>query len=167
MTIVTESAVRVPVLFIRITSSLNQGPLALIAAVTVTPPLPPPPSPTVRLIGVVRVKPPPVPVTVIVAAPSGAALDTERVRILLAPVAGFGLKLAVTPAGNPLALNVTPPVNPPLRVTVIVLVPLAPRLIVRLGGLPESAKSGVCASLTVRPTVALRVSPPPVPVTVI
>jgi hypothetical protein len=121
----------------------------------------------VRLTGVVRVRPPPVPVTVIVAAPSAAALDTERVRTLLAPVAGFVLKFAVTPAGNPLALNVTPPVKPPLRVTVIVLVPLAPRATVRLVGLAESAKSGVCASLTVRPTGVVRVRPPPVPVTVI
>src|SRR5262249_18102134 len=59
------------------------------------------------------------------------------------PVAGFVPKLAVTPVGNPLALNVTSPVKPPLRVIVIALVPLAPRLTVRLAGLPESAKSGV------------------------
>src|SRR5688572_18074148 len=84
ITIVTESAVRTPVLFNRTACSLNQGPLAFTAAVTVTPPLPPPPSFTVRLTGVVRVRPPPAPVTVIVAAPSGAALDTERVRTLLA-----------------------------------------------------------------------------------
>src|SRR5262245_54027670 len=88
ITIVTESEVIVPVLFRLITSSLYQGPLALIAAVTVTPPLPPPPSPTVRLTGVVRVRPPLVPVTVIAAAPSVAEPDTERVKILLAPVAG-------------------------------------------------------------------------------
>jgi hypothetical protein len=166
MTIVTDSEVRTPVLSSRIASSLYQGPLALTAAVTVTPPLPPPPSLTVRLTGVVRVNAPLVPVTLIVAAPSGAALDTERVRTLLPPVAGLGLKFAVTPAGSPLALNVTPPVNPPLRVTAIVLVPLAPRLTVRLAGLAEMAKSGVCASLTVRPTVAVRVRVPPLPVIV-
>jgi hypothetical protein len=104
---------------------------------------------------------------VIVAAPSVAAPDTERVRTLLAPVAGLGLKLAPTPAGSPLALNVTAPVKPPVRVIAIVLVPLAPRVTVRLGGLAETAKSGVCTSLTVRPTVAPCVSPPPIPVTVI
>jgi hypothetical protein len=98
---------------------------------------------TVRLIGVVRVNPPPVPVTVTVAAPSVAAPDADRVRTLLLPVAGLALKLAVTPLGNPLALNVTPLLKPPLRVIVTVLVPLAPRLTVMLAGLAESEKSGV------------------------
>jgi hypothetical protein len=98
---------------------------------------------TVRLIGVDRVSPPPVPVTVTVAAPSVAVLDADRVRTLLLPVTGLTLKLAVTPAGNPLALNETELVKPPVRVIVIVLVPLAPRLTVRLAGLAESAKSGV------------------------
>jgi hypothetical protein len=77
------------------------------------------------------------------AVPSVAALDAVNVRTLLSPVAGFGAKLGVTPVGKPLALNVTPAVKPPVRVMVIVLVPLAPRLIVRLEGLAESAKSGV------------------------
>src|SRR5262245_54766493 len=142
MTIVTESAVITPVLSSRTASSLYQGVLELIAFVTVTPPLPPP-SFTVRLTVVVRVRLPPVPVTVIVAAPSVAVLDAASVRTLLLPVAGFGLGVAVTPAGNPLALNVTPPVKPPVRVIVIVLAPVAPRLIVRLAGEADSEKSGV------------------------
>jgi hypothetical protein len=116
---------------------------------------------------VVRVRPPPVPVTVIVAAPSVAVLDAVRVRTLLPPVAGLGLAPAVTPAGKPLALNDTPAVNPPVRAMLIVLVPLAPRLIVRLGGLAERVKSGVATSFTVRPIATLRDRPPPVPVTVI
>src|SRR5215475_5943680 len=120
----------------------------------VTPPLPPP-APTVRPTVVVRVRLPPVPVTVIVAAPSVAVLDADRVRTLLPAVAGFGLKLAVTPVGNPLALKVTPPVKPPVRVIVTVLVPLAPRFIAMLAGPAESVKSGVCTSLTVRPTVVV------------
>ena len=139
----------------------------MIAFVIVTPPLPPPPSFTVRLTVVDRDRLPPAPVTVIVAAPSVAVLDTARVRTLLLPVAGFGLKLGVTPAGAPLALNVTPPVKPPVRVIVIVLVPLAPRLIVKLAGLAESVKSGVCTSLTMRLNGIFRVRPPPVPVMVI
>src|SRR5215475_9978142 len=93
--IVIESAVRAPVLSRRIASSLYQGLLALIAAVTVTPPLPPTASLTVRMTVVIRNRPPPVPDTVIGAAPSGAALDTDRVRTLLAPVTGFVLKPAV------------------------------------------------------------------------
>jgi hypothetical protein len=106
-------------------------------------------------------------VTVIVAAPSVAVLDAVRVRTLLPPVAGLGLKPAVTPAGKLLALNVTPAVNPPVRAMLIVLVPLAPRLIVRLGGLAESVKSGVATAFTMRPIDTMRDRPPPVPVTVI
>src|SRR5262245_31199007 len=146
--------------------SLNQGPFELITGVTVTPPVPPPASFTVRLIDVVRVRPPPVPVTVTVAAPRVAALVAVNVNTLLVPVAGFEPKLALTPLGNPLALKVTPPVKPPVRVTVIVLVPLAPRVTVRLVGLAVSEKSGVCAWPTVRLIVVVRVRPPPVPVTV-
>src|SRR5262249_36103542 len=141
-----------------------QGLLALIAAVTVTPPLPLSAF-TVRLIGVVRVRPPPVPVTVIVAAPIVAALDAERVSTLLPPVADVGLKFADTPLGNPLALKATLPVKPPVLVMAIVLVPLDPRLMARLGGLGDREKSGVGASFTVRPRAMLRVRPPPVPVT--
>jgi hypothetical protein len=99
---------------------------------------------TVRLIVVVRDKPPPVPVTVTVAAPRVAALDAASVSALLVPVVEVGLKLAVTPLGNPLALNPTLLVNPFRRVTVIALVPLAPRFTVRLVGLAESVKSGFC-----------------------
>jgi hypothetical protein len=138
----------------------------LITGVTVTPPVPPPPSFTVRLIVVVRVRPPPVPVTVIVAGPSVAVLDVARVITLLVPGASVGLKLAVTPLGNPLTLNATLPVKPPVRVMVIVLVPLAPRLTVRLVGFGESVKSGVGGWFTVRLIVAVRDRPPPVPVTV-
>src|SRR5262245_20545486 len=168
MTIVTESAVRGAVLFSRTASSLYQGELELIAAVTVTPPLPPPPpSFTVRPTVVVRVIFPPAPVTVNVTAPSVAVLDAERVKTLLPAVPGFGLKLAVTPAGAPLALNVTPPVKPPVRVIVIVLVPLEPRLIVKLAGLADSVKSGGCTSLTVRLNGMVLAKPPPVPVMLI
>jgi hypothetical protein len=121
---------------------------------------------TVRLMGILRVKPPPEPVIVTVAGPVVAAPDAAKVRTLEFPVADVGLKLAVTPAGNPLAPNATPPVKPPLRVMAIVLIPLAPRFIVRLAGLAASAKSGVACALTVRLIVVVRVSPPPVPVTV-
>jgi hypothetical protein len=121
---------------------------------------------TVRLMGTLCVRPPPEPVTVTVAGPVVAALDAAKVRTLEFPVAEAGLKLAATPAGNPLALNATPPVNPPLRVIVIVLIPLAPRSIDRLAGLAASEKSGVGCELTVRLIVVARVSPPPAPVMV-
>ncbi len=92
---------------------------------------------------VVRVRLPPVPVMVTVAGPSAAVLEAVKVRTLLVPDAEAGLKLAVTPVGNPLAPRATLLVKPPVRVTVIELVPLAPRLIVRLDGFAEREKSGV------------------------
>jgi hypothetical protein len=63
---------------------------------------------------------------VTVAAPRVAALDAVRVNALLVPVVEGGLKLAVTPVGNPPALSATLLAKPPVRAIVIVLVPLAP-----------------------------------------
>ena len=81
---------------------------------------------TVRFIVTVRVKPPPIPVTVTVAGPIAATLDADKVSALLFAVVDAGERLAETPLGNPLALSATLPVNPPVRVIVIVLIPLAP-----------------------------------------
>jgi len=63
---------------------------------------------------------------VTVADPAVAAPDAVSVSALLVPVVEAGLKLAVTPLGNPLAASATLLVKPPLRVIVIVLAPLAP-----------------------------------------
>ena len=93
------------------------------------------------MIVVVRVRPPPVPVTVTVAAPRVAALEAVNVNTLLVPVAGFEPKLALTPLGNPLALKATLSVKPPVRVTVIALFAVKPR--VKFVGVAESAKSGL------------------------
>jgi len=98
---------------------------------------------TVRRIVVVRVSPPPVPVIVTLAGPVVAVLEAARVSMLLFPVVEAGLNAAVTPDGNPLAARATLLVKPPLRVIAIVLVPFAPRLIVRLEELDESEKLGV------------------------
>ena len=92
---------------------------------------------------VVRVRPPPTPVTVTVAAPGVAVAEAANVNTLLVPVAEAGLNEAVTPLGNPLALNVTALANPPPRVIVIALVPLAPLLTVKLDGAADSVKFGV------------------------
>src|SRR5262249_56293778 len=92
---------------------------------------------------------PPVPVTVTLAIPVAAVADADRVSMLLVPVADAGLNVAVTPLGNPPALKATAEEKPPLRVIVIALVPLAPRLIVRLVGFAESVKfaaSGVAGA---------------------
>jgi hypothetical protein len=79
-------------------------------------------------------------VTVTLVIPNVALLDAVRVIVLLVPVVDVGLNAAVTPLGKPLALKATPAEKPPLRVIVIALVPLAPRLIVRLDGFAESVK---------------------------
>jgi hypothetical protein len=71
-------------------------------------------------------------------------LDAVRVRTELVPVVVVvaGLKLAVTPVGNPVALKATVPANPPVRVIVMVLVPLDPVLIARADGEADSEKFG-------------------------
>ena len=111
----------------------------------------------------IRVRLPPAPVTLNDKLPRAAALDAETVITELPPVAGFGLKLTVRPVGK-LALNITPAVKPPVRVMVIVLVPLAPRATFRLVGEADSAKSGVCGWVMFTLIVTVRVRPPPVPV---
>jgi hypothetical protein len=97
---------------------------------------------TVRLIEVARDNDPDAPVTVTTADPSVAVLEAISVSVELAPVVESGLNVAVTPVGSPLALNATLPVKPFRRVMAIALVPLAPRLIVRLAGLLAREKSG-------------------------
>ena len=79
---------------------------------------------------------------VTVAAPRVAVAETARLSVTLFPVVEVGVKVAVTPLGRPLALKATLPVKPPVRVIVMALVPLAPRLTVKLDGLAESEKSG-------------------------
>ena len=77
--------------------------------------------------------------------PVVAAEEAVRVSTLLVPVVVVvaGLKLAVTPEGIPLAEKETALANPPVRVMLIVLVPLAPWLIVKAAGLAASEKLGV------------------------
>ena len=97
---------------------------------------------TVRASVVVAVRLPEVPVMVTVAVPVVAVALAVRVSTLV-PVVGFVPKVAVTPLGNPDAARVTLPVNPFTSVTVMVLVPLPPWVIVRLLGESESVKLGV------------------------
>jgi hypothetical protein len=88
---------------------------------------------TVRVIVVVFVKPPDEPVIVTVAVPVVAVLPVASVNVLVV-VAGFGLNDAVTPLGRPEADKVTLPLNPFCGVTVIVLVPLVPWVMLRTLG---------------------------------
>ena len=56
------------------------------------------------------------PVIVNVKVPLEALLAAFRVRVEEAAAAGLGLKLAVTPLGNPLTLRETLSANPPVPV---------------------------------------------------
>ena len=109
---------------------------------------------TVSASFVVAVKLPDVPVMVTVADPVVAVLLAVSVSTLV-PVVGFVPNAAVTPLGRPDAARVTLPVNPPTSVTVIVLVPLLPWVIVRLLGESDSVKLGVDdpARRLIRPVV--------------
>ena len=78
-----------------------------------------------------------------------------------------GLKLTVTPVGCPVADKATAELNPPEIATVTVDEPLLPCTTGTEVGDPEIVKSGVAAAFTVNMTVAVRIRPPPEPVTVI
>ena len=91
----------------------------------------------VRLIVVVWLRLPDVPVTVTVAEPVAAVLLAVNVKVLV-PVVLVGLKLGVTPDGNPDADRLTLPVKPLTGFTVMVLLPLLPCTMVKLVGEAES-----------------------------
>jgi hypothetical protein len=61
-----------------------------------------------------------VPVTVKTLEPVGAVVATFTVSVEELAVAGFGLKVPVTPVPRPLTENVTGPVNPPVLVMLTV-----------------------------------------------
>jgi len=109
---------------------------------------------TVRASVVDAVKLPEVPVIFTVADPVVAVLLAVSVSTLV-PVVGFVPNAAVTPLGRPDAARVTLPVNPPTSVTVIVLVPLPPCVMVRLLGESDNVKVGVDdpARRLIRPVV--------------
>jgi hypothetical protein len=65
---------------------------------------------------VVRLSAPLTPVMVSTRLPVAAVAVVATVSVELAAVAGLGLKVPVCPVPNPETLNVTPPVNPPVRV---------------------------------------------------
>jgi len=108
-------------------------------------------------------------VTVTVEDPVAAVLLADKVRVEL-PFPGAamdaGLKLAVTPAGNPEADNEIAELNPPVAVVETVVLPEPPWATVRLAGETLKPKSGVAAALIVNETEAVWVFPPPLAVTV-
>jgi len=85
----------------------------------------------------VFVKLPDVPVTVTVTVPVVAVPLAVNVNVLVVAVL-LGLNEAVTPLGRPDADKLTLPLKPFCGVTVMVLVAVAPRTIVKLLGDAES-----------------------------
>lgn len=117
---------------------------------------------TVSAIVVDCVKPVDVPEMVTVEVPVVAAPLAISVSVLVA-VAGFGLNEAVTPPGRPEADRLTFPLKPFCGVTVMVLVPLAACVMLRVLGEDERAKLGAKAAVTVSVTVVELVKLPEVP----
>jgi len=99
------------------------------------------PGVTARAIAVVCVKPPDMPVIVTVTLPVVAVLLAVSVSVLVLVVL-LGLNDAVTPLGRPDADKATLPVKPFCGVTVIVLFPLVPWVMVTLAGAAERLKFG-------------------------
>ena len=120
---------------------------------------------TVRAIAVAFDRLPEAPVMVTVAAPVIAVLLAVSVSVLVV-VAGFVLNDAVTPLGKPDADKLTLPLKPFCGVTVIVLVPAVPCVIVKLLGDDESVKFAAGARLTVRAIAVAFDKLPEVPVMV-
>jgi hypothetical protein len=96
---------------------------------------------TVRAMVAVAVRLPDVPVMVTVLVPAAAALVAAKITALDA-VAGFVAKLAVTPAGSPVAARVTVPVKPPAPATVTVSVALPPAATATVGVTAAMVKLG-------------------------
>jgi len=88
---------------------------------------------------VVLVKPPDIPVMVTEAVPVAAVLLAVSVNVLVLVVV-LGLNDAVTPLGRPDADKLTLPLKPFCGVTVMVLTPLAPCVMLRLLGDAERVK---------------------------
>src|SRR5206468_3874512 len=118
----------------------------------------------VKVKRVVRVTPPPLPVTVMVAGPVGVLAAVVRVRV----VEHVGVqevleKEALAPAGSPEAEKVTACELPETRVAVMVFVTDEP-CVTDLSPPFASEKSN--GAVTVRVKRVVRVTPPPLPVTV-
>jgi hypothetical protein len=96
-----------------------------------------------------------VPVTVMVKVFTGVPVEVTMVRVEDVPVAGLGLNVAVVPEGTPAAFKVTPPVNPPVRVMLIVYVVLPPAGTDCEAGVADSEKSPATAAVTTSVTEAV------------
>src|SRR6266851_4126044 len=106
-----------------------------------------------------------VPVTVTTYVPGAVPKSGETVSVDPAPaLTAAGFRVAVSPAGDELALRLIVSAAPEAIAVLIVLVPALPWTTVRLFGLAEIAKSfGTAVTVTV--TVVLCTAPPSEPVT--
>ena len=108
-----------------------------------------------------------VPVMVTVYVPAGVAVVVVTDMVDEPdPVTEVGLKLALAPAGNPLALSPTTPANPPEPVIVAVYEVPPPAVTVCEGGVAAMVKSPTTGAFTTRFTEAVCVVAPLVPVMV-
>lgn len=96
---------------------------------------------TVRVTVVTFIKLPDMPVIITVAVPTSAVPLAVSIKVLVVDVL-LGLKDVLTPLGRPEADKLTSPLKPFWGVTVIVIEPVFPRIIVTLLGEPESKKFG-------------------------
>jgi hypothetical protein len=102
---------------------------------------------TTKLTVVVCVKLPLVPLIVSVDVPTGVLPLVVTVSVdVPVPVTVAGEKPAVAPAGNPLTLSATAPVNPFNAPMLVVYVVALPTVTVRVLGLPDIVKSGVAVA---------------------
>lgn len=125
---------------------------------------------TVSVTVAVWVLPPPVPVIVMVCVPTVARVPTLTVIVddpEPGAAMGFGLKVTVCWLPSPEADNVTAESKPFSAAVVIVEVPDWPLTTDIAVGDALMLKSAFAGAVTVRATVAVCVTPPPVPVTVI
>ena len=107
---------------------------------------------TVKEMVVLCETPPPLALIVTVEVPVVAVLLAVNVSVELpepGAASDVGLKLAVTPAGSPLAESDTAELKPPETVVEIVLVPLLPAATETLVGDALSVKLGAVAAFTV------------------
>jgi hypothetical protein len=113
---------------------------------------------TVMVMVAVCAEPPPLAFTVTVAVPVAAVLLAVNVRVEL-PLPGAamepGLKLAVTPEGNPATESETAALKPPLTVVETVELPEPPWATDTLVGEALTVKSGVAPDVMVRDRVAV------------
>jgi len=99
--------------------------------------------------------------------PVGAVLDTVRVKCDVPdPVMEVGLKIPVTPVGTPVADKATAESKPPETAMVTTAKPLWPRARDPEVGETAMVKAPTVGPVTVSDTVAVCVTPPPVPVIV-